>query len=93
MNKSQTTQAAQDHRRNVELAVAPWLAQAIGNNGPDTGPKFGAELRKAIDALLGVSEPGQASSDMRDVAEALIKQLPADHDGRNSWLMNYGAKE
>ena len=23
-------------------------------------------------------------------AENLIKQLPDDHDGRNSWLMNYG---
>lgn len=23
-------------------------------------------------------------------AEGLIRQLPADHDGRNSWLLNYG---
>lgn len=23
-------------------------------------------------------------------AEGLIQQLPADHDGRNSWLLNYG---
>jgi hypothetical protein len=23
-------------------------------------------------------------------AEGLIKQLPADHDGRNTWMMNYG---
>lgn len=23
-------------------------------------------------------------------AEGLILQLPADHDGRNSWLLNYG---
>lgn len=26
-------------------------------------------------------------------AELLIKQLPEDHDGRNSWLLNYGRKE
>lgn len=26
-------------------------------------------------------------------AEALIKQLPEDHDGRNSWLLNYGEKK
>jgi len=23
-------------------------------------------------------------------AERLIRQLPPDHDGRNSWLLNYG---
>jgi hypothetical protein len=23
-------------------------------------------------------------------AEGLIRQLPANHDGRNSWLLNYG---
>ena len=25
-------------------------------------------------------------------AEGLIRQLPEDHDGRNSWLMNYGGR-
>lgn len=25
-----------------------------------------------------------------DWAEGLILQLPKDHDGRNSWLLNYG---
>ena len=24
------------------------------------------------------------------IAENLIKQLPIDHDGRNTWLLNYG---
>lgn len=26
-------------------------------------------------------------------AEGLIMQLPKDHDGRNSWLINYGISE
>jgi hypothetical protein len=26
-------------------------------------------------------------------AEKLIMQLPADHEGRNSWLLNYGIEE
>jgi hypothetical protein len=26
-------------------------------------------------------------------AEALIKQLPEEHEGRNSWLLNYGKKK
>ena len=28
-----------------------------------------------------------------DWAEGLISQLPSNHDGRNSWLLNYGVKE
>ena len=27
------------------------------------------------------------------IAEALIKQLPTDHDGRNTWLLNYGKSD
>ena len=26
-------------------------------------------------------------------AEALIKQLPKEHEGRNSWLLNYGVEK
>ncbi len=26
-------------------------------------------------------------------AEGLIKQLPKEHDGRNSWLLNYGTSD
>ena len=26
-------------------------------------------------------------------AEALIKQLPEQHEGRNSWLLNYGEEK
>lgn len=31
--------------------------------------------------------------DARPWAESLIRQLPEDHDGRNSWLLNYGISE
>lgn len=27
------------------------------------------------------------------IAESLIEQLPKTHDGRNSWLMNYGVRQ
>jgi len=33
----------------------------------------------------------QSGSDRVKWAEGLIRQLPVDHDGRNSWLLNYGA--
>jgi len=31
--------------------------------------------------------------DRQQWAENLILQLPPDHDGRNSWLLNYGRKD
>jgi hypothetical protein len=35
----------------------------------------------------------QSGSSRQQWAENLIKQLPADHEGRNSWLMNFGVGE
>lgn len=35
----------------------------------------------------------QSKHDRVKWAEGLIRQLPANHDGRNSWLMNYGSRE
>lgn len=32
----------------------------------------------------------QSGFDRQRQAELLILQLPADHDGRNTWLLNYG---
>ena len=32
----------------------------------------------------------QSGSDRQKHAEGLITQLPKDHDGRNTWLLNYG---
>ena len=32
----------------------------------------------------------QSGHNRQDWAETLITQLPVDHDGRNSWLLNYG---
>jgi hypothetical protein len=35
----------------------------------------------------------QSGSTRVDWAEGLIEQLPATHEGRNSWLMNYGVRK
>lgn len=35
----------------------------------------------------------QSGSDRLKFAEELILQLPATHDGRNTWLLNYGKGE
>ena len=35
----------------------------------------------------------QSGHDRVRWAEGLIKQLPKEHDGRNSWLFNYGSDE
>ncbi len=35
----------------------------------------------------------QSGHDRVKWAEGLIRQLPVNHDGRNSWLLNYGSKK
>lgn len=35
----------------------------------------------------------QSNHNRQDWAEGLISQLPKEHEGRNSWLLNYGKKE
>lgn len=35
----------------------------------------------------------QSGSSRVLIAEMLIEQLPKTHDGRNSWLMNYGVRQ
>jgi hypothetical protein len=35
----------------------------------------------------------QSAHDRQRYAEGLILQLPKDHDGRNSWLLNFGRGE
>lgn len=35
----------------------------------------------------------QSGLNRQRFAELLILQLPKDHDGRNTWLLNYGVSE
>ena len=35
----------------------------------------------------------QSGLDRVQFAEGLIRQLSSDHDGRNTWLMNYGTSD
>ncbi len=35
----------------------------------------------------------QSGFDRLKFAEGLVRQLPRDHDGRNTWLLNYGRGE
>ena len=35
----------------------------------------------------------QSGVSRQDWAEGLIEQLPKEHGGRNSWLLNFGKKE
>ena len=39
--------------------------------------------------------PAEVGSQFSRVAfaEGLIRQLPVDHDGRNTWLLNYGQSD
>lgn len=43
-----------------------------------------------MDAIKLTGAEIQSGSNRQRWAEGLIRQLPATHDGRNSWLLNYG---
>ena len=55
------------------------------------GMSFGDAL-KALKAGQRLAAPPSTKLTPTDVrwAEDLIRQLPADHEGRNSWLLNFG---
>jgi len=48
-------------------------------------------MKKTI-IKLNAHEIQSGSSRVKN-AEGLIKQLPVNHDGRNTWLLNYGTGE
>lgn len=41
-------------------------------------------------AIILTSDEVQSKQSRVNWAEGLILQLPKEHDGRNSWLLNYG---
>lgn len=46
-----------------------------------------------MDSIKLTPSEMQSGSSRQKFAEGLIAQLPLDHDGRNTWLMNYGVGE
>lgn len=58
-------------------------------------PFFGFLARESKFTKVIELTPAEVQSGLDRVkwAEALIKQLPEGHEGRNSWLMNFGRKE
>lgn len=63
-------------------AIQPPLATAPSQPAQDEKRQFIELTRAEI----------QSGLDRVRHAEGLIRQLPADHDGRNTWLLNYGSK-
>jgi hypothetical protein len=73
--------------RCVMESVAAVIEQACKEYGVDAGlvaPTATIRLTKA---------ERQSRLTRQRAAEHLIAQLPADHDGRNTWLLNYGVEE
>lgn len=50
------------------------------------------KIKKKTEIKLTLAEI-QCGSNRVHWAEGLIKQLPRTHEGRNSWLLNYGVTE
>lgn len=66
---------------------------AIDNAMQELWPLMGYALKERLAAPPSIQlTPAEVQSGLDRVrwAEGLIKQLPEDHDGRNSWLLNYG---
>lgn len=75
-----------DTLADVSCAYAGWISRTSYVH-PLTQPP-----QPATDKVIALT-PAEIQSKFSRVkwAEGLIKQLPADHEGRNSWLMNYGS--
>ena len=72
--------------RDIPDPGGPFEAVIYGQleTWPKTKPKHVIELTAA---------EIQSGLDRVRYAEMLIRQLPTDHEGRNTWLLNYGSKE
>ena len=65
-----------------------WLYNANFQKEADLVAK---QLVSLLPASLNKAKKGVPTPDPISWAEGLIRQLPTDHDGRNSWLLNYGS--
>lgn len=50
-------------------------------------------LKEVKSTIQEEDQTAKKFADMREWAEALIVQLPSTHEGRGSWLLNYGSVE
>lgn len=83
----------------IPATVSNMLCECAERLGRDRAGEIGIDLRvwkrllanvpRALVVVFTDAEL-QSGHTRLDWAEGLIRQLPADHDGRNSWLLNYG---
>ena len=73
-------------------AVARLLRSECERVERETTEREAARWREALAALGGPLRPPEIQSGLTRMrwAELLIRQLPESHDGRNSWLLNWG---
>lgn len=71
-------------------------AVAIYEPCDQTTPRFGGDARwglldqRPLSTITLTAAEVSSGYDRVQWAEDLIRQMPVDHEGRNSWLMNYG---
>ena len=88
--------AWEEHRRwlsefpDVATALDHMQARAEGHGGTDIS-RTRDEMRQRRDKTTITLSPSEIQSGHDRVywAEGLIRQLPEEHDGRNSWLLNH----
>jgi hypothetical protein len=74
------------------IATMLRLAREITDRTPAPKPET-REAAKSGEYITLTGHEVQARSTRQKYAEGLILQLPKDHDGRNTWLLNYGVGE
>ena len=84
-----------DHARDISaaLARASNAAAAMARTLSEDEAEIAAPLRKLLAAMTDRAEKAEAKAGdplPMTWAEGLIRYLPVTHDGRNSWLINYG---
>lgn len=84
-----------------DSATAVWKASKASHGSEHPGDmqlrgfKDDLQLQTAVKINTILLSAAEVQSGLTRVrwAERLIEQLPANHDGRNSWLLNYGTGE
>lgn len=106
MDKLTVTQAMTDEQRKLADELRERLSSSVGYDGLGRWlSRNGDRIDTALRATPGRDDvleeaaikltPAEIQSGHDRVrwAEGLITQLPDTHDGRNSWLLNYGVGE
>lgn len=99
LNEESAREVEKDWWGCQEVADLPAVHEALKAFSHDSTGDAGTLVVQAVVEALArgyiALTPAELQSGYDRVkwAEGLVRQLPLDHEGRNSWLLNYGSKD